>query len=77
MTDRLERRREARKQITLPVRLQGGGAAGAPWEEVSHTLDIASGGLAFNLKRPVTVGQVLHVSLPMPSPRTWAGAARG
>jgi PilZ domain len=61
-----KRRRETRKEIDLPVHVHGYDASGAPWEEVSHTLDVASGGLAFFLKRKVAVGQVLHVSLPLP-----------
>ena len=61
-----ERRREARKPLSLPVYAHGHGAAGAAWEEVTRTLDLASGGIAFHLKRPVAVGQVLHVSLPLP-----------
>jgi hypothetical protein len=46
--------------------VNGHGAAGAPWEEVAHTLDLASAGIAFHLKRPAAVGQVLYISLPLP-----------
>jgi PilZ domain-containing protein len=61
-----ERRRDSRKQISLPVHVHGHDSAGALWEEVSHTLDVSSGGVSFHLKRRVEVGHVLHLSLPMP-----------
>src|SRR5438445_630898 len=61
-----ERRRDARKAIGIPVYVRGHDADGSPWEEVSHTLELSSGGTAFLLKHPLVVGQVLRLSLPLP-----------
>ncbi len=62
-----DRRKHARVDIGLPVRVQGRDPDGNTWEEMSTTEDASVGGLAFRLKRPARLGQVLHVSLPLPA----------
>lgn len=52
--------------MSLPVHVRGHDVSGAAWEEVTHSLDISRAGVAFRLERPVEVGQVLHLSLPLP-----------
>ncbi len=61
-----ERRKHTRVSMGLPVRVQGRDPDGRTWEEMSSTEDASTGGLAFRLKRGARLGQVLHVSLPMP-----------
>lgn len=60
-----ERRRTLRRGMHLPVMLKSHGREGA-WEESSTTLDVGYGGLSLQLSRPLTVGMVVHVSLPLP-----------
>jgi hypothetical protein len=43
-----------------------GHARGSPWEETTTTADVCSGGVALHLGRPMVLGQVVHLSLPLP-----------
>lgn len=52
--------------MKLPVRVQGRDANGTTWEEMSTCEDASAGGVGLRLARPVVLGQVLHLSLPMP-----------
>jgi hypothetical protein len=52
--------------MKLPVRVQGRGTDGATWEEMSTCEDASAGGVGLRLARPVVLGQVLHLSLPLP-----------
>jgi hypothetical protein len=61
-----ERRKQRRVPMKLPVRVQGRDADGTTWEEMSACEDASAGGVGLRLKRPVVLGQVLHLSLPMP-----------
>jgi hypothetical protein len=61
-----ERRRQRRVPMKLPVRVQGRETDGTAWEEMSSCEDGSAGGVGLLLKRPVTLGQVLHLSLPLP-----------
>lgn len=78
-----ERRRDLRRSMTLPVRVQGVQAGGQAWTEMTVTVDCSAGGLALLLDRPLQVGHVLQLLLPLPrafrrydlaegSYRTWA-----
>jgi len=62
-----ERRRTRRVPIKLPVRIQGRDPDGKLWEEMTTCEDASAGGVAVLLKRPVRVGQVLFLSLPLPA----------
>jgi len=62
-----ERRRRNRLEITVPVRVRGREATGATWEEVASCLDASEGGVAIMLTHAVRTGQVLHLSVPLPS----------
>jgi len=52
--------------MKLPVRVQGREADGTTWEEMSSCEDGSAGGVGLLLKRSVVLGQVLHLSLPLP-----------
>lgn len=60
------RRRDVRIGLWIPVRAQGHDAAGKPWEELTKSLDVSQRGVSFVVKHPVQVGQVLHLTLPLP-----------
>jgi len=62
-----ERRKQRRMPMRLPVRVQGRDADGTAWEEMSTCEDASAGGVALRLVRTVLLGQVLHLSLPLPS----------
>ena len=61
-----ERRRQRRVPMRLPVRVQGREPDGTTWEEMSFCEDASAGGVGLLLKRSVVLGQVLHLSLPLP-----------
>jgi hypothetical protein len=61
-----ERRKSYRMGMALSVRVTGFDDQGGAWEEVSSTEDVSQGGLSLWLHRPVELGQVLALSLPMP-----------
>jgi hypothetical protein len=61
-----ERRRQRRVPMKIPVRVQGRETDGSTWEEMSSCEDASAGGVGLLLKRPVVLGQVLHLSLPLP-----------
>lgn len=60
------RKRGQRIRLAVPVRVQGHAADGSPWTEMSTTDNAEYGGAAFRLRRPVLVGHVLLLSLPLP-----------
>jgi PilZ domain len=61
-----ERRKQRRVPMKLPVRVQGRDADGATWEEMSTCEDASAGGVGLRMSRTVVLGQVLHLSLPLP-----------
>jgi len=52
--------------LSLPVRVHGFNTDGTSWEEISTTDDVSQGGVSFPLKRPLDLGQVLLLALPLP-----------
>ena len=52
--------------MKLPVRVQGRESDGTAWQEMSSCEDASAGGVGLTLTRPVVLGQVLHLSLPLP-----------
>jgi hypothetical protein len=63
----LERRRQPRVPLRLPVRIQARETSGERWEAVARSADVSAGGLGLRIDRPARVGQVLHFSLPLPA----------
>src|SRR5512143_2808799 len=68
MTDAggVERRKHRRVPMKLPVRVQGRDADGTAWEEMATCEDGSAGGVGLRFNRTVVLGQVLHLSLPLP-----------
>ncbi len=64
--DGTDRRKSRRVPMKIPVRVQGRDQKGATWEMMTTCEDVSAGGLALLLGRPVRVGQVLHLALPLP-----------
>jgi len=62
-----ERRKQRRVPMKFPVRVQGREADGTSWEEMSSCEDASAGGVGVHLSRTVVVGQVLHLSMPLPT----------
>ncbi len=62
----VEQRRTRRVSMKLAVRVQGRDPDGSKWEEMTTAEDASAGGIALTLKRPARVGQVLHLTLPLP-----------
>jgi PilZ domain len=62
-----ERRKQRRVPMKLPVRVQGRDSDGTTWEEMTTCEDASTGGVGFVLQRQVVLGQVLHLSLPLPA----------
>jgi hypothetical protein len=52
--------------MKLPVRVQGRDPDGQLWEEMARCEDASATGVGVLLKRPVRVGQVLYLALPLP-----------
>ncbi len=61
-----ERRKTTRMALRVPVRVQGRDADGQTWEEMTTTEDASAGGVSLRLKHPARLGQVLHLSMPLP-----------
>ena len=62
-----ERRKCVRRPLRLPVSVRGHNRDGKLWEETSATTDVGLGGVALTLGRPMTMGQVVLLSLPLPA----------
>jgi hypothetical protein len=61
-----ERRKHRRVPMRFPVRVQGRDSDGTTWEEMSSCEDASAGGVGLKLTRSVVLGQVLHLSMPLP-----------
>jgi hypothetical protein len=61
-----ERRQKTRMNLAMPVRVHGYDASGASWEEMAAVRDASPGGVAISLRRPISRGQVLFLTLPLP-----------
>lgn len=61
-----DRRAEPRLGMRLPVRVQGHDAPRTAWMEMSTTENVCASGASFVIRRPVQIGQVLHLDMPLP-----------
>jgi hypothetical protein len=61
-----ERRREIRVPLGVAVGVSGYAKDGSTWSEMTRSHDLSVGGTSFQLKQPVSVGEVLHLSMPLP-----------
>ena len=62
----VDRRRNARMVLRVPVRVQGHRADGTPWDEMAMTEDAEQGGAAMVMRHTLSRGHVLLLSLPLP-----------
>jgi hypothetical protein len=63
---RIDRRKEPRMHMGLPVKVQGHDPDGRPWEEMTMSEDAYWGGVGFLLRHSVVKGNALYLSLPLP-----------
>jgi hypothetical protein len=61
------RRKRARMPMRLPVRVRGRLPDGSVFEEFANCVDASEGGVSVSLRHPVRRGQLLHLSLPLPT----------
>jgi hypothetical protein len=62
-----EQRKTRRVPMKLAVRVQGRDPDGTKWQEMTTAEDASAGGVALVLHRKARVGQVLHLTLPLPA----------
>src|SRR5262245_27237539 len=60
------KRRDPRVGLWIPVKVEGFDATGKAWDENSKSLDDSPRGVAFVVKHAVEVGQLVHLTLPLP-----------
>lgn len=71
------RDRARRIELRLPLEVAGQDAAGTPFTEATHTRNLSGGGLCFESRRDLAVGQrvTLAVTLPESLRRHFGGHA--
>jgi len=62
----VERRREKRVQVHLPVEIRGTDRSGARFDETTTSENLCRGGVAFTLSRELDLGAMLDISIPLP-----------
>lgn len=62
-----DKRKELRHTLTLPVKVAGADCHSRPWNEVTETLNVSSGGVALHLTRRVMIGDIVFLELALPS----------
>jgi len=62
----IERRREKRVQVRLPVEIRGTDRSGARFDETTTSENLCRGGVAFTLSRELDLGAMLDISIPLP-----------
>ena len=70
-----EKRRSRRVQVNLPVKVRGINTQGERFEEMTHSVDVSSGGALILLKQAVGKGVGLELSLPTPPGMRKAGCS--
>ena len=61
------RRRVGRFKLSIPVRITGHDKRNGKWNHMAETIDVSRTGVTFRLRRRVTPGTVLYITLPLPS----------
>lgn len=59
-------RKRGRIELQIPVRVRVRESDGTDWAELTHIIDVTHLGAAFGLERPIAVGRIVHMSLPLP-----------
>ncbi len=60
--------REKRLGLNLPVAVTGTDAAGAPFEESTRSVNVSGGGICFESRRKLLVGQQIRLRIELPPP---------
>ena len=61
-----DRRVRERLRLSLPARVQVREDAENEWSEMTRLADLTPFGACFSLSRPVDIGRLVHLTLPMP-----------
>jgi len=61
-----ERRMRERLRLTMPARVRCREGAAEEWTEQTRIIDLTPFGASFRLTRPVDVGRLVHIQMPMP-----------
>ncbi|MDQ1558830.1 MAG: hypothetical protein QOD32_1890 [Pyrinomonadaceae bacterium] len=61
-----DRRLRERLKLSLPARVQVREDAATEWTEMTRLDDLTPFGAGFSLTRPVDIGRLLHLTMPMP-----------
>ncbi|HWP43659.1 MAG TPA: response regulator [Blastocatellia bacterium] len=67
------RRRSQRVRLSIPTCVVGYEQEGHDWTEIEETIDVSRTGLTLALNRRVSLGMVLHLTLPLPEELRWYG----
>lgn len=59
-------RRRVRIPLTLPIRVHSRESAEYEWTEQSRLVDVSHFGAGFTLKRPVEIGRLIRLTIPLP-----------
>jgi c-di-GMP-binding flagellar brake protein YcgR len=62
----VERRREKRVQVHLPVEIRGKDRTGTQFDERTTSENLCRGGVAFTLSRELELGANLEINIPLP-----------
>ena len=65
-TGSVERRREKRVQVHLPVEIRGTDRSGKQFDERTTSENLCRGGVAFTLSRELDLGANLEINIPLP-----------
>jgi len=60
----LERRKERRIAVHLPIHVRGADHDGLPFEEATETENVCRGGAAFAVQRELDLGADLEITIP-------------
>lgn len=60
------RRRHERFKLAIPVRITGRDRNRSEWNETTLTVDVSRGGALLRLRRSANVGDIFHLTMPMP-----------
>jgi CheY-like chemotaxis protein/curved DNA-binding protein CbpA len=61
------RRSRRRFNLYIAAQVTGYSRDGARWEEPAETLDVSKTGLTFRIRKALQTGQILYISLPLPT----------
>jgi len=65
--DMVDRRRCERFKLSVPIMIAGYGVDGKKWQEITKTVDVSRMGVGVRMRKRLTHGSVVHVTLPLPT----------